>query len=46
MPDELLDQLKVLGDKRGVSAADVVRTACEKYLAAIKKAEELKRAAQ
>lgn len=46
LPDELIDQLKNLAEKRGVSAADVVRTACEKYLAAVKKAEEAKKEAE
>lgn len=40
MPEEMLGQLKALADRKGVTSADVVRTACEKYLAAVKKAEE------
>ena len=40
MPEELLTQIKVLADRKKVPAADVVRIACEKYLAAVKKAEE------
>lgn len=45
LPDELIAQIKALADKRGVAAADVVRTACEKYLAAVKKAEAAAREA-
>ncbi len=40
LPDELMAELKTLAQRRDVSAADVVRTACEKYLAAVKKAEQ------
>lgn len=39
LPDELMAAIKALAEKKGVAAADVVRTACEKYLAAVKKAE-------
>jgi metal-responsive CopG/Arc/MetJ family transcriptional regulator len=46
LPEELIDQVKELAKKRDVPAADVVRTACEKYLAAVKKAEEAAKAAQ
>jgi predicted DNA-binding protein len=50
MPEELLAELKHLADRKKVTSADVVRTACEKYLAAVKKAEaaalEAQRAAQ
>lgn len=45
MPEELLGQLKTLADRKGVTSSDLVRTACEKYLAAVKKAEEAKAAA-
>ena len=45
MPEELLAQLKTLADRKGVAASDIVRTACEKYLMAVKKAEEAKAAA-
>ena len=40
MPEDLLTQVKALADRKNVAASDVVRTACEKYLAAVKKAEE------
>lgn len=46
LPEELIDQVKELAKKRDVPAADVVRTACEKYLAAVKKAEEAAKSAQ
>lgn len=46
LPEELIAQVKALADKKDVSAADVVRTACEKYLAALKRAEEAAKAAQ
>lgn len=45
MPEELLTQLRVLAERKGVTSADIVRTACEKYLMAVKKAEEAKAAA-
>lgn len=46
LPPELLEQIKSLADRKNVAAADVVRTACEKYLAAVRKAEEAARAAK
>lgn len=46
LPPELLDQIKALAERKNVTAADVVRTACEKYLAAVKRAEEAARAAK
>lgn len=46
MPEDLLEQIKALADRKDVAASDVVRTACEKYLAAVKRAEEAARAAQ
>ena len=42
MPEDLLEQIKHLADRKNVPAADVVRIACEKYLAAVKRAEEAK----
>ena len=39
LPIDLLDRIKDLAKKNDVCAADVVRVACEKYLAAVKKAE-------
>jgi predicted DNA-binding protein len=42
MPDELHDQAAALAKRKGVRTADIVRTALEKYLAAVKKAEETK----
>jgi len=38
LPPDLLEQIKVLAKQKDVAAADVVRVACEKYLAAVKKA--------
>jgi predicted DNA-binding protein len=40
MPEELLEQLRELAERKHVTSADIVRTACEKYLAAVKRAEE------
>lgn len=40
MPPELLVQLKTTADQHGVSSAKLVRTACEKYLVALKRAQE------
>lgn len=39
VPDALWDQAKQLADAKGVPTATVVRTALEKYLAAVKKAQ-------
>lgn len=44
MPEELLADLKALADRKHLTSADIVRTACEKYLAAVKKAEQAKEA--
>lgn len=44
LPDDLMAQIKQLAEKKDISAADVVRTACEKYLAAVKRAEEAAKA--
>lgn len=44
LPDELLAQTKKLAEKHNVAASDVVRTALEKYLAAVRRAEEAKNA--
>lgn len=46
LPPELLEQVKELAARKDVTASDVVRTALEKYLAAVKRAEEAKHAAQ
>jgi predicted DNA-binding protein len=46
LPPELLEQAKELAARKGVAASDVVRTALEKYLAAVKRAEEAKNAAK
>jgi predicted DNA-binding protein len=40
IPDELHDQAAALARRKGVRTADIVRTALEKYLTAVKKAEE------
>lgn len=42
LPDALMDDVKKLADRRKIAMADVIRTAIEKYLAAVKKAEEAK----
>lgn len=39
LPPDLLSQIKDLAQQNNVAAADVVRIACEKYLAAVKKAQ-------
>lgn len=39
MPEALLEEIKAFADKKDVAASLVVRTACEKYMAAVKKAE-------
>jgi metal-responsive CopG/Arc/MetJ family transcriptional regulator len=39
LPDELLEEIKKMAEKRDISASDMMRIACEKYLAAVKKAE-------
>jgi hypothetical protein len=46
IPDDLHDQAAELAKRKGVKTADVVRTALEKYLAAVRKAEEAARAAK
>lgn len=38
-PQDLLEEVKKLAVKKGVTAADVMRVACEKYMTAVKKAE-------
>lgn len=40
LPDELYASATSLAKRKGVSTADVIRTSLEKYLAAVKKAEE------
>lgn len=42
LPDALMDDVKKLADRKKIAMADVIRTAIEKYLAAVKKAEEAK----
>lgn len=44
LPDELLAEAKKVAEKHNVAASDVVRTALEKYLAAVKRAEEARNA--
>jgi predicted DNA-binding protein len=38
-PDSLMDEAKALADRKGVTMSTVLRTALEKYLAAVKRAE-------
>ena len=40
LPDELYAEATRLAERKGIHTADVIRTALEKYLAAVKKAEE------
>ncbi len=46
IPDDLHQQAAELAARKGVKTADVIRTALEKYLQAVKRAEEAARAAQ
>lgn len=46
LPTELLDEVKDLASRKEVTASEVVRTAVEKYLAAVKRAESAQHAAQ
>lgn len=46
LPDPLYNEAAELARRKGVKTADVIRTALEKYLAAVKKAEEAARAAK
>lgn len=39
MPEALLEEIKAFADRKEVAASLVVRTACEKYLAAAKRME-------
>lgn len=38
-PDSLIEEAKTLADRKGVTVSTVLRTALEKYLAAVKRAE-------
>lgn len=42
LPDELVAKAEKLAEKRSISVAEVVRTALEKYLAAVERAEAAK----
>lgn len=46
LPPELLEDVRELATRKDVTAAEVVRTALEKYLAAVKRAEEARVAAK
>lgn len=46
LPDTLYTEATRLAERKGVKTADVIRTALEKYLAAVKRAEEAARAAK
>lgn len=46
IPDDLHQQAADLAQRKGVKTADVIRTALEKYLQAVKRAEEAARATQ
>lgn len=40
LPPELIEKYKILGTKRGVSAAEMARIAMEKYVQAVEKAQK------
>lgn len=42
LPDTLYTEATRLAERKGVKTADVIRTALEKYLQAVKKADEAK----
>lgn len=44
LPDEMVAEARKLAERRGIALADVVRTALEKYLQAVKRAEEARKA--
>lgn len=46
LPDALVDDARKLAQRRGIALADVIRTALEKYLQAVRRAEEAKNAAR
>lgn len=39
LPDPLYDKATKLAERKGVKTADIIRTALEKYLQAVEKAE-------
>ena len=42
LPDELVADARKLASEHGIPLADVIRTALEKYLLAVKRAKETK----
>ena len=46
MPDDLWLKIVDRAKKRSTTASDVIRTACEKYLQALEKAEQAQKAPQ
>ena len=44
LPDEMVAEARKLAERRGIALADVVRTALEQYLQAVKRAEEARKA--
>ena len=46
LPDELVDEARKLARKHGIALADVIRAALDKYLKAVKRAEEAKNGPQ
>lgn len=40
LPPELIEKYKILGTKRGVSAAEMARIAMEKYAQAVERAQK------
>jgi hypothetical protein len=46
LPDEMVAEARKLAQKRGVALADVIRTALDKYLQAVRRAAEAKNGPQ
>lgn len=44
LPDQLVADARKLASRHGIALADVIRTALEKYLQAVKRAEETRKA--
>lgn len=45
LPDELMEGVKKIAEKRGVSMTEILKTALEAYLRAVSKAQEAKNGA-
>lgn len=46
LPDEMVAEARKLAEKRGIALADVIRVALEKYLQAVKRAQEARNGPQ